>query len=201
MKYLNSLQRKDHAMQILTKVYEDHDVARQVVTELETGGIPSSSISIVANEGGNNQGSTAGGGAEAGLMIGGTAGGLLAGLGAMTIPGIGQVAAAGWLVTMALGAFAGGVTGSILGALIDANVPEEHAHVYSEALRRGASLVSVRVEDKDVELARAIMDRHTSIDPARKREEYRKSGWKHFDPSVSSDYVPESLEVERMRRT
>jgi len=191
-------------MHTLTKVYEDHGVARQVVAELETAGIPSSSISIVANKGVNNQnddeGSTAGGGAEAGLMIGGTAGGLLAGLGAMTIPGIGQVAAAGWLVTMALGAFAGGVTGGILGALIDANVPEEHAHVYSEALRRGASLVSVRVEDKDVELARAIMDRHTSIDPVRKREEYRKSGWKHFDPAVSSDYVPEGLEVERMRR-
>jgi hypothetical protein len=191
-------------MQTLTKVYEDHDVARQVVTELETAGIPSSAISIVENKGANIQyddgGSTGGGGAEAGLMIGGTAGGLLAGLGAMTIPGIGQVVAAGWLVTMALGAFAGGVTGGILGALIDANVPEEHAHVYSEALSRGASLVSVRVEDNEVELARAILDRHTSIDPVTKREEYRKSGWKHFNPAVSSDYVPEGLEVERMRR-
>lgn len=192
-------------MRTLTKVYEDHNVARQVVTELETAGIPSSAISIVENKGANIQyddgGSTAGGGAEAGLMIGGAAGGLLAGLGAMTIPGIGQVVAAGWLVTMALGAFAGGVTGGILGALIDANVPEEHAHVYSEALRRGASLVSVRVEDNEVELARAILDRHTSIDPVKQSEEYRKSGWKRFDPSVSSDYVPESIEVERMRRT
>jgi hypothetical protein len=191
-------------MQTLTKVYEDHNVARQVVTELETAGIPSSAISIVENKGANIQyddgGATEGGGAEAGLMIGGAAGGLLAGLGAMTIPGIGQVVAAGWLVTMALGAFAGGVTGGILGALIDANVPEEHAHVYSEALRRGASLVSVRVEDNEVELARAILDRHTSIDPVTKREEYRKSGWKQFNPAVSSDYVPEGLEVERMRR-
>ena len=190
-------------MQTLTKVYEDHDVARQVINELEAAGIPSSAISIVANKGVNNQnddGSPAGSSAEAGLMIGGTAGGLLAGLGAMTIPGIGQVVAAGWLVTMALGAFAGGVTGSILGALIDANVPEEHAHVYSEALRRGASLVSVRVEDNEVELARAILDRHTSIDPVKQEEEYRKAGWKRFDPSVSSDYVPEGLEVERMRR-
>ena len=189
-------------MQTLTKVYEDPNVARQVVTELESAGIPSSAISIVENKGAKSDvgGATAGGGAEAGLMIGGTAGGLLAGLGALTIPGIGQVAAAGWLVTMALGAFAGGVTGGILGALIDANVPEEHAHVYSEALRRGASLVSVRAEDQDIELARSIMDRHTSIDPVRKREEYRKSGWKHFNPAVSSDYVPEGLEVERMRR-
>jgi hypothetical protein len=188
-------------MQTLTKVYEDQGVARQVVGELETAGIPSSSISLVANRGVNtDDGSTDGRGAEAGLMIGGTAGGLLAGLGALTIPGIGPVVAAGWLATAALGAFAGGVTGGILGALIDANVPEEHAHVYSEALRRGASLVSVRIEDKDAKLVRAILDRHTSIDPVKQGDEYRKSGWKRFDPSVSSDYVPEGLEVERMRR-
>jgi hypothetical protein len=187
-------------MQTLTKVYEDQGVARQVVGELETAGIPSSSISLVASKGYADDGSADGRGAEAGLMIGGTAGGLLAGLAALTIPGIGPVMAAGWLATAALGAFAGGVTGGILGALIDANVPEEHAHVYSEALRRGASLVSVRVEDNDADLVRAILDRHMSIDPVKRAEEYRKSGWKRFDPSVSSDYVPEGLEVERMRR-
>jgi hypothetical protein len=154
----------------------------------------------VASKGYADDESADGRGAEAGLMIGGTAGGLLAGLAALTIPGVGPVMAAGWLATAALGAFAGGVTGGILGALIDANVPEEHAHVYSEALRRGASLVSVRVEDNDAKLARAILDRHTSIDPVKRAEEYRKTGWKRFDPSVSSDYVPEGLEVERMRR-
>ena len=42
-------------MQTLTKVYEDHNVARQVVTELETAGIPSSAISIVENKGTNTQ--------------------------------------------------------------------------------------------------------------------------------------------------
>jgi hypothetical protein len=78
-------------------------------------------------------------------------------------------------------------------------VPEENAHVFSEALRRGATLVSVRVEDCDVKLARAILDRHTSIDPIRQGEEYRKSGWKRFDPAAS-DYVPEDLEMERLRR-
>ena len=79
-------------------------------------------------------------------------------------------------------------------------MPEEHAHVYSAALRRGANLVAVRVEDNEVELARGILDRHTPIDPVRQEEEYRKAGWKRFDLSVSSDYVPERLEVERMRR-
>jgi hypothetical protein len=40
------------------------------------------------------------------MMIGGSAGGLLAGLGALTIPGIGPVLAAGWLATAVLGALA-----------------------------------------------------------------------------------------------
>jgi hypothetical protein len=123
----------------------------------------------------------------------------LAGLGALIIPGLGPVVAAGWLATTAMGAFAGGVTGGILGALVDANVPEDHAHVYSEAIRRGATLVSVRVEDNEAKLARAILDRHTSIDPVRQGDEYRRSGWQQFDPAAS-DYVPEGIEIERLRR-
>jgi hypothetical protein len=37
-------------MQTLTKVYERHDVARQVVVELETAGFPTTSISLLANK-------------------------------------------------------------------------------------------------------------------------------------------------------
>ena len=37
-------------MKTLTKVYERHDVARQVVIELEAAGFPSSSISLLANK-------------------------------------------------------------------------------------------------------------------------------------------------------
>ena len=78
---------------------------------------------------------------------------------------------------------------------MEADVPEDHAHVYSEAIRRGATLLSIKVRDEDVSLARAILDRHTSVDPVRQGEEYRKSGWRQFDPAAS-DYVPEGLEVE-----
>jgi hypothetical protein len=96
-------------METLTKVYERHDVARQVVNELEAAGFPSSSISLVANKGisdrydDGDDSSNAGAGAEAGLVVGGATGGLLAGLGALTIPGLGPVVAAGWLATTALG--------------------------------------------------------------------------------------------------
>ena len=190
-------------MPTLTKVYEDHDVARIVVGELESAGFPASSISLLANKKVSalyddvDDASEAGDGAAVGAGVGGAVG-LLAGLGILAIPGVGPVVAAGWLASTVVGAVAGGVAGGLVGALIDAGVPEDHAHVYSEAVRRGGTLLSVKVEEKDVVLARAILDRHTSIDPVRRGAEYRESGWKQFDPAAS-DYVPEGIEVERPR--
>ena len=190
-------------MPTLTKVYEDHDVARIVIGELESAGFPPSSISLLANKKVSalyddvDDASEAGDGAAVGAGVGGAVG-LLAGLGILAIPGLGPVVAAGWLASTVVGAVAGGVAGGLVGALIDAGVPEDHAHVYSEAVRRGATLLSVKVEENDVALARAILDRHASIDPVHRGAEYRESGWKQFDPAAS-DYVPEGIEVERPR--
>ena len=190
-------------MKTLTKVYERHDVARQVVIELEAAGFPSSSISLLANKAisdqyvGVDDASETGDGAAVGAGVGGAVG-LLAGLGILAIPGLGPVVAAGWLASTVVGAVTGGVAGGLVGALIDAEVPEDHAHVYSEAVRQGGTLLSIRVEENDAALARAILDRHASIDPVRRGAEYRESGWKRFDPAAS-DYVPEGIEVERAR--
>ena len=181
-------------MQTLTKVYESHGLARRVVNELEMAGFPSSSISLLANKDAS-EGAT---GADVGAAVGGAAG-LLTGLGLLAIPGLGPVVAAGWLASTVVGALAGGITGGIVGTLVNSGVPEEHANVYSEAVRRGGTLLSVRVEEKDVTMARAILDRHTPIDPVLRGSQYRETGWKHFDPTAS-DYVPEGIEVENTRR-
>lgn len=191
-------------MATLTKVYERHDVARQVVRELETAGFSSSSITLLANKIISDQYNDVGNATEAetgvgvGAVVGGATG-LLTGLGVLAIPGLGPVVAAGWLATTALGAVAGGVTGGLVGALMNADVPEDHAHVYSEAVRRGATLLSIKVEERDIPLAQAILERHTSIDPVRRGAEYRESGWKQFDPAAA-DFVPEGIEVGRARR-
>jgi hypothetical protein len=52
-------------------------------------------------------------------------------------------AAAGWLAATAVGA----ATGGVVGALTQAGVSEEDAHVYAEGVRRGGTLVSARVAD------------------------------------------------------
>ena len=191
-------------MQTITKVYDRHAQARQAVSELEAAGIPSAEISLLANKyvsekyADVDDASEAAEGAGIGAVVGGTAG-LLAGLGLLAIPGLGPIVAAGWLASTAVGAVAGAATGGLLGALVDSGVPEEHAHVYSEAVRRGGTLVSVKTDDSRAARVQSILDRFQPIDPARHGAEYRKSGWKQFDPKAAPYQLSDS-EIERIRR-
>ena len=191
-------------MQMITKVFEHYNHAKQAVSDLESAGIASAAISLVANKKntGNDtaadEGTEAGAGAGLGAAAGGAVG-LLTGLGLMAIPGVGPVVAAGWLATTALGAVAGGATGGIVGSLIGAGVPDEHAHVYSEALRRGGSLLTVKVEDNMVERTHAILDRHQPLDPIELGADYRKTGWDKFDPENDTHATAEA-EASRLRR-
>ncbi len=174
-------------MQTITKVYDTYSKARSAVDELETAGIPMSEISVLANR---DESETFGEikkttevGVGAGAAIGGTAG-LLAGLGAVAVPGLGPVMAAGWLASAALGAIAGGATGGIVGSLISAGVPVEDANVYSEAVRRGGTLVSVEAEDHNVAMVQSILGNYIPLDPVTQGAAYRNAGWNTFDPDA-----------------
>jgi hypothetical protein len=191
-------------MKTLTRVYDSYGQAQSVVTDLEAAGISSANISLVANKYVSEQyenvsdASSAGTGAEIGAAVGGGAG-LLAGLGMIAIPGIGPVVAAGWLAATALGVVAGTATGGLIGALVGAGEPEAHAHVYSEAVRRGGTLVTVKVDDDRDAATVAILDRHNPINPVTRRAEYGEAGWKTFDQQAAP-YKPSQAEIQRMRR-
>lgn len=190
-------------MEAFSKVYDGYAQAKRVVHELELAGIPSSDISLVANNNvtehytDGDETSAAATGMGLGAALGGGAG-LLAGLGLLAIPGLGPVVAAGWLASTALGAVAGTATGGILGALVGAGTPEQDAHVYSEAVRRGGTLVTVRT-DQSPERVQHILDAHEPIDPIGRRKQYEESGWTGFDPDAAP-YKPDEAETERMRR-
>jgi hypothetical protein len=190
-------------MQTYSNVYDNYDQAVRTVHDLESAGVPSSEISIIANKNANgryvdpDELSPTATGASVGAVIGSGVG-LLAGLGLLTIPGVGPVVAAGWLATVAVGAVAGTATGGVIGALIAAGASEQDAHVYSEIIRRGGTLVTVRMEKSTADI-RDIMDRHGPIDTAARRKEYEESGWVSFDPN-SPVYSPSEPEEERMRR-
>ena len=183
-------------MKTIARVYDSYGQASQVVADLEAAGCASSEINIIANRYVCEESvraqepSGAGAGAGVGAALGGTAG-LLAGLGVIAIPGLGPV--------VAVGAAAGAATGGMVGALVASGVPESEAEVYCEAVRRGGTMVSVRVSEADEPRARRIMDQHRPIDYIAREADYRKTGWTRFDPEASP-YTPSQAEIERLRR-
>jgi hypothetical protein len=191
-------------MQTVSRVYDTHSQARDAVNAIEKAGVPSSEISLVANKhvsekyADMDDVSKAGTGAGIGGVVGGGAG-LLAGLGLLAIPGLGPVVAAGWLASLAVGAAAGAAAGGLVGALVNAGTPDDHAHVYSESVRRGGTLVSARVDETAATRIQAILDGYKPIDPVVRGAEYRKNGWTTFDPKAPA-YRPNETEIERMRR-
>ncbi len=182
------------ATKVIGGLFDNYNDAEKAVYELEAAGIPHQDISVIANNADNrrpvevHKSSGAVTGAEAGAAFGAVVGGgagLLAGLGMLTIPGIGPVVAAGWLAATIGGAAAGGAvggaTGGIIGSLTEAGVSTDRAHVYAEGIRRGGTLVTVRVGDDNVEAAEGIMFEYHAIDPDTLGMAYREGGWKGFD--------------------
>jgi hypothetical protein len=197
-------------MQTITKVYQNYEDALHAVRELEAVGIPTSDISLLvskdvisrydqtnSDEDISNE-TEAGPGAGMGAVIGGAAG-LLTGLGLLTIPGLGPVVAAGWLATTALGAVAGGAAGGIIGSLIDAGVPEDHAHVYTEAVRRGGTMVTVKTQGKNIPQVQKVLSNFMPIDPVEQGSTYRQTGWTEFDPDAGP-YESTRKAADRIRR-
>jgi hypothetical protein len=119
--------------------------------------------------------------------VGGLAG-VLIGLGALVIPGIGPVIAAGPLATVLAGlagAGAGAVAGGVLGALVDLGIPEETAGYYAEGVRRGGTLVSVRVEDQYTDKALDILNRHNPVDLDERSQQWRREGWTGYRDDIA----------------
>lgn len=189
----------------ITKVYDNHAQARQALHELEAAGIPSAQMSLIANKHVSEKYSDVDNGTEAvagagiGAAVGGAAG-LLTGLGLLAIPGLGPIVAAGWLASTAVGVLAGTAVGGIVGLLVDSGVPEDHAHVYSEAVRRGGTLLSVKTEETEAARVHEILNRYQPIDPTIRGSEYRKTGWKSFDPKAAPYEMNEAELDERRRR-
>ena len=91
-------------------------------------------------------------GAVAGAETGGTVGGalgLLAGLGALAIPGLGPLVAAGPLLATLSGVGAGAAVGGLAGGLIGMGIPEIEAKRYEGKVKGGNILLSVHTETSE----------------------------------------------------
>jgi len=174
--------------QTLTRLYDSYDTALQVALALKEAGFTDRDISLVsrraaaADETGSSTDHTGTGAAVGGII--GAATGLMMGTGVLAIPGVGPVVAAGWLAsTFAMGAAgvaAGGLAGGIAGALAGTGT-EEEIQVYAESIRRGDTLVTVRVPVDRAQEAARILTGFRFVDVAAREAEYRAAGWQRFD--------------------
>jgi len=184
-------------MKTVIGLYDDVSTARQVIDELVRAGFNRNDLSLVANNGagadttiGDTTADTTAEGAVGGAVTGGVLGGLggvLLGLGALAIPGIGPVVAAGPIVAGLTGAGIGAAVGGLVGALIGWGVPEEEAGFYAEGVRRGGTLVAAKADESLVDQALRIMNRFGPVDVQQRSAEWRAGGWSGFDANAG-DY-------------
>lgn len=142
----------------VTSVFTSFQQARRAVNELETQGIRSSAISILTKapvDATQHSGLSASTGI--GAAAGGTAG-LLSALGLLAVPGVGPIAAAGWLASLLGGILAGGAAGGLLSLLVNLGLGEVEARSCSQALKNGGTLVSVRIDAVQAETVRDVLE-------------------------------------------
>ncbi len=132
--------------------------ASDIVERLKLAGFASADISVlmpdrsgtrdfaIENETKAPEGAAAG--VSTGAVIGGALG-WLTGIGALAIPGLGPLIAAGPIMAALSGAAVGGAVGGVTGALIGLGIPEFEAKRYEGKLKSGHALVSVHSENAD----------------------------------------------------
>lgn len=105
-------------------------------------------------------------GAVSGGAIGGTLG-LLAGIGALAIPGLGPFIAAGPIIGTLAGAGAGGAVGTLVGALVGLGIPEYEAKRYEGRVKDGGILLSVHCDtSEEIDRAKETLKRTGADDIA-----------------------------------
>lgn len=136
-------------------IYTSVDLAERAVDTLIAAGFANSAISVLTPDTGSTrefahhkdtkapEGTTAG--VTTGGIIGGTLG-VLAGVGALAIPGVGPLIAAGPIMAGLAGLGVGGAVGGLVGALVGMGIPEYEAKRYEGRVKDGGTLLSVHCD-------------------------------------------------------
>src|ERR1700726_2486465 len=132
--------------------------ADTIVAKLETAGFSENDISVLFPDKGSTRDfahkketkmpEAATIGASSGGVVGGTIG-LLAGIGALAIPGLGPFIAAGPIMAALSGGAIGALGGGLTGALVGLGIPEYEAKRYEGKVKEGGILISVHSDSND----------------------------------------------------
>ncbi len=137
-------------------IAKNRSQAEAVISDLQNTFVPASDISVLIPDSGGTletgtvKATKAPEGATTGAVSGGVAGGvigLLAGIGALAIPGVGPFIAAGPIMAALGGVAVGASAGGVVGALVGLGIPELEAKVYEDRVKGGGYLVAVHVSD------------------------------------------------------
>lgn len=144
-------------------IFPTRAAAESAVDRLVAAGFSNQDVSVLMSDTDNSrefatekntkapEGTTTG--VSVGGVIGGTLG-LLAGIGALAIPGVGPLIAAGPIMGALAGLGVGGAVGGIVGALVGLGIPEYEAKRYEGRVKDGGILVSVHCDTSE-EISRA----------------------------------------------
>jgi hypothetical protein len=167
-------------------VFRTEDDAIDAIKELRSKGYTEDDISVIAQDKKEvkhiheETGTKAPEGAATGMATGGILGGLgglLLGAGALAIPGIGPIVAAGPIAAALGGAAVGAGAGGIVGALVGLGIPEKEAKEYEEAVEGGDILVLVDANE---------VDRHRYVNDTFRT--YRSTNAHRYEDSYSNKY-------------
>src|SRR5438067_4168256 len=155
-------------------IYTTRTAAEAAVDELISAGFPSADVSVLLHdvqstrEVAHEKNTKAPEGTTTGVVAGGAMGGtlgLLAGIGALAIPGLGPFIAAGPIMGALAGAGAGGAVGGIVGALVGMGIPEYEAKRYEGMIKGGRVLLSVHCDNSDwAKRAKEVLERTGAAD-------------------------------------
>jgi hypothetical protein len=179
-------------------IYRTRTDAESAVDQLLSSGFRSEDISVLLQDNvgtkdfAHEKHTKAPEGATTGAIAGGAVGGtlgLLAGVGALAIPGLGPFIAAGPIMATLAGLGSGGVVGGLIGALAGMGIPEFEAKRYEGRIKEGGILLSVHCDSGDwVDRAKDLLKRTGA-------EDVSSSG------EASADYAKEDKPLKRTAGT
>lgn len=148
----------EHKNKAVFGIYTTVDAAEWAVSRLLANGFSGDDISVLIPDKNSSKplahekNTKAPEGTAAGVTVGGAVGGalgLLAGIGALAIPGIGPFIAAGPIMAALAGLGAGGAVGGLIGSLVGMGIPEYEAKRYEGWIKDGGVLLSVHCDTSD----------------------------------------------------
>jgi hypothetical protein len=208
------------ATRTTTQLRGTHDEAGKSVRASGAAGGPHADLPVIGSgrdgASGGAGGDTAGKGRGAGIgatlgTLLGSGAGLMAGIGALPVPGAGPVVAAGWLVAVLTGAGIGAgvgaavvaAVGGLLRSLAGAGGDEGDAHVHAEdakAARRRGTALPARVEEAEpARLGAVLAGGGGHVDAAPRGVEHRAEGWNRPGPAAPH-HTASGVPAERERR-